>query len=255
MLVRDQLNRELSLDTTPKRIISIVPSQTELLYDLGLKTSLVGLTKFCVHPAHLRKEIQVVGGTKNVNFDVIKTLRPDIIIANKEENTREIVEGLEEIAPVWVSDISSIDQSLEMIASLGELFSVSKKAESLIASISSEREQFESEINSISVKKVAYLIWKDPFMAAGCDTFINELLTINKFENIIKESRYPELNIDKLKETDLILLSSEPFPFKQKHVETIHELTGVPVKLVDGEYFSWYGSRLKNAFHYFRGLH
>jgi len=255
MLVRDQLNRELRFDTTPKRIISIVPSQTELLYDLGLKANLVGLTKFCVHPVHLRKDIQVVGGTKNVNFDVIKSLRPDIIIANKEENSREIVEGLDAIAPVWVSDISSIDESLEMIRVLGELFSISEKANSLIELISSERRQFESEVKSIPFKKVAYLIWKNPYMAAGSDTFINELLAINRYENIIKESRYPELEIDKLKEADLILLSSEPFPFKQKHLDAIYQETGVPVKLVDGEYFSWYGSRLKNAFHYFRQLH
>ena len=255
MLVRDQLNRELRFDTIPKRIISIVPSQTELLYDLGLKTSLVGLTKFCVHPTHLRKELQVVGGTKNVNFDAVTSLRPDIIIANKEENTQRIVDGLEEIAPVWVSDIRSINDSLEMIAAFGKLFAVPDKANSLIKSINSERERFEFEMKTIPLKKVAYLICKNPFMAAGCDTFINELLTINKFENIIKESRYPEIEIAKLMEADLILLSSEPFPFKQKHLDVIYHKTGVPVKLVDGEYFSWYGSRLKNAFHYFRELH
>ena len=255
MLVKDQLNRELYFPRPPKRIISLVPSQTELLVHLGLKELLVGITKFCVHPKKLRKEIPTIGGTKNVHLDKIKELQPDIIICNREENTKEIVYSCENIAPVWVSDISTIDHSLEMICSFGNIFEVIEASSKLVKAISAELQDFKKWMVKKPLKKVVYLIWKEPYMAAGKDTFINELLAINKFQNIIFESRYPEINPELFDEADLILLSSEPFPFKQKHIEEIQQETNSKVMLVDGEYFSWYGSRLEEAFSYFKTLH
>ncbi|PKA82210.1 ABC-type Fe3+-hydroxamate transport system substrate-binding protein [Ulvibacter sp. MAR_2010_11] len=257
MQIKDQLNRTLTFSKTPKRIVSLVPSQTELLVDLGLKPNLVGITKFCVHPETLRKEITVVGGTKQVHFDKIEALQPDVIICNKEENTEEIVSTLEKIAPVWVSDIITIEDSLEMITRLGTIFNVQKTALELVAEIVAAQEDFLKFMILKPSKKAVYIIWKNPYMAAGQSTFINCLLALNNFENCAIEfsSRYPEIPPNFLKEADIVLLSSEPYPFKEEDVFELQKQLNVEVRLVDGEYFSWYGSRLKNAFAYFKTLH
>jgi iron complex transport system substrate-binding protein len=257
MLVKDQLNRTLHFHETPERIISLVPSQTELLVDLGLKSKLVGVTKFCVHPEELRKEAAVVGGTKELHFDKIKALRPDIIICNKEENTLEIVEECSKIAPVWVSDIYTLEDSLEMILALGEIFKVCGKTSEICEKIVSEASRFSEVIQLEPAKKVAYLIWKNPYMAAGSNTFINAMLKLNNFQNIFsgENSRYPEIEISELKKADMVLLSSEPFPFKESDVIQLKKALQTEVLLVDGAYFSWYGSRLQNAFKYFKTLH
>lgn len=253
----DQLNRVVKLSKTPTRIVSLVPSQTELLVDLGLRDNIVGVTKFCVHPNKLRKEKTIVGGTKNVHFEKVKALNPDIVICNKEENTEEIVIELEKIAPVWVSDISNISECIEMINRLGEVFEVSQSALEISSKILSELKAFRAFSEKLPIKKVVYLIWKDPYMAAGRDTFINELLELNRFKNLFTDenSRYPEVREELLRQADTILLSTEPFPFKQKHVSEIQKEFKAEVKLVDGEFFSWYGSRMTKAFEYFKRLH
>jgi ABC-type Fe3+-hydroxamate transport system substrate-binding protein len=254
----DQLHRKIALSKTPLRIISLVPSQSELLADLGLEDKIVGITKFCIHPQHLRKQKTIVGGTKQVKFEKIKALAPDIIICNKEENTKEMVAELEKIAPVWISDITSIADCVDMIQSLGEIFSVEAKGKEIIESIQNELIAFEKTMLEKPVIKSAYLIWKDPYMVAGSDTFINTLLELNKFQNIFsdRKERYPQIQIDELKAADLILLSSEPYPFQQKHIDELVENIGnKKILLVDGEYFSWYGSRLIKAFNYFSNLH
>lgn len=253
----DQLNRVVKFSKTPTRIVSLVPSQTELLVDLGLRDNIVGVTKFCVHPNKLRKEKTIVGGTKNVHFEKVKALNPDIVICNKEENTEEIVIELEKIAPVWVSDISNISECIEMINRLGEVFEVSQSALEISSKILSELKAFRAFSEKLPIKKVVYLIWKDPYMAAGRDTFINELLELNRFENLFTDenSRYPEVREELLRQAETILLSTEPFPFKQKHVSEFQKEFKAEVKLVDGEFFSWYGSRMTKAFEYFKRLH
>lgn len=257
MRIKDQSGRIISLESHPKRIVSLVPSQTELLVDLQLIDQLLGVTKFCVHPSELRKSKTIVGGTKHVRFEKIKALAPDIIIANKEENTLEMVEQLSAIAPVWVSDIYSVEDSLDFIAAMGALFDRKDIAQNLVAEIKTKRREFKDSLSGHSNKKVAYLIWKKPFMAAGKKTFINALLEDNKFENILSDpkGRYPELNLTDLKAADLVLLSSEPYPFKETDRQELEAYLGVPVMLVDGEYFSWYGSRLVKAYSYFTTLH
>ena len=256
MAIFDHLGRKLILRETPKRIVSLVPSQTELLFDLGLKDRLIGVTKFCVHPKNLRNEKTVVGGTKTVHLDKIEDLAPDIILCNKEENTQEMVAELEKIAPVHVSKVSSISDSLQLINDYGEIFNVEEKALKLVDSIEEKLATFSEEIQHKKWKSCLYLIWKDPYMAAGNDTFINELLKLNKLENKIAGNRYPALNKEELIEysPDVVLLSSEPFPFKQEHIEEFKNL-GLHAILVDGEYFSWYGSRLEEAVSYFKTLH
>jgi len=255
MTIFDHLGRKLMLRNTPKRIVSLVPSQTELLLDLGLKDRLLGITKFCVHPKNLQNEKKVVGGTKSIHIDKIEALKPDIILCNKEENTKEMVTELEKIAPVHVSDISNTSDALQLIKEYGEIFRMPENAQNLVCSIENKIEILSKEIQHKKWKSCIYLIWKDPYMAAGKDTFINELLQLNKLENKIDENRYPSISKEQLIEyaPDLVLLSSEPFPFKQKHIEEIKSL-GLNAILVDGEYFSWYGSRLEKAMDYFKTL-
>lgn len=257
MQCKDQLHTVFEFLQTPKRIVSLVPSQTELLIDLGLRKQVVGITKFCTHPESLKVEKTIVGGTKTIHIDTIKDLRPDIIICNKEENTKEIVASCAKIAPVWVSDIYTIDDALDMISLLGTLFKKEEKAFGIITNIRNQYTLFTEFMAQKQTRKVAYLIWQKPYMVAAVDTFINSLLSINKFENIVKTptSRYPEVDIEDLKQADLILLSSEPFPFSEKHVKVIENVTKKQVMLVDGAYFSWYGSRLQDAFSYFKTLH
>jgi iron complex transport system substrate-binding protein len=256
MKFQDQLHREIELETVPKRIISLVPSQTELLVDLDLETSIVGITHFCVHPSSLRDSKTSVGGTKKVNFRKVKELKPDIILCNKEENTKEMVEELEKIAPVHCSDIKDLEDNAELISMYGEIFDRVEKASFLNKKIEEKLIELQNEIQDVEKKKVAYFIWKKPLMIAGRETFINKMLELNHFENICAESRYPETTLEELKkfQIDKCLLSSEPFPFEEKHKEIF---TGIAdeVQIVDGEYFSWYGSRLIKAMDYFRSLH
>ena len=234
-----------------------MPSQTELLIDLGLRKQVVGITKFCIHPASLKDEKTIVGGTKTLHLDKIRALQPDIIICNKEENSKEIVASCAQIAPVWVSDVYTLEDALEMISLLGALFKKEEKAFGINTKIKNQYALFTEFIAQKQTRKVAYLIWQKPFMVAGKHTFINDLLQINKFDNILTDpaSRYPEMDIEDLKHADLILLSSEPFPFSKTHVKALEQTTQKQVLLVDGAYFSWYGSRLQNAFRYFKTLH
>ena len=260
MKITDQLNRSLTFEGTPKRIVSLVPSQTELLVDLGLENSIVGVTKFCAHPVHLRKSKTIIGGTKQVHYDRIKALQPDIILCNKEENTKEMVEELEKIAPVHISDIYTIDDTIILMKQYGELFSVQNKALEITNKLADLVIEFKLYIANKSVKKVAYFIWRKPWMVTGNNTIIHHLLSLNKFENVFADlSRYPEVTITSLVETnkpDLVFLSSEPYPFKEKHIEELKEiLPATKIILVDGEYFSWYGTRLLGAFSYYKSLH
>ncbi len=254
MQITDQLGRVIKLPAAPRRIVSLVPSQTELLIDLGLEKEVLGITKFCVHPTELRKAKKVVGGTKEVHFDRIRALDPDIILCNKEENTREMVLELEKIAPVHVSDIVELEDAFELMLQYGEIFDRKVSAEKLVENIQKELELLREELQDKPWIKVAYFIWQKPFMVAGSQTFIDKLLQLNKLENVYKTPRYPETDLEELKSKnpDLILLSSEPFPFKEKHIETFSNAG--KVVLVDGEFFSWYGSRLLKAMNYFRKL-
>ncbi|WP_458629069.1 ABC transporter substrate-binding protein [Winogradskyella sp. PC D3.3] len=255
----DQLNRKILFGRKPKRIVSLVPSQTELLVDLGLEAFILGVTKFCVHPKHLRMSKAVVGGTKKINVEKIKGLRPDIILCNKEENTKEMIEELKAIAPIHISDIYNLEDSFELIKMYGDIFEVEKRASDLIDHIKIEREAFQLQSQSKAKLKVAYFIWKKPWMVAASENFIDIMIKEAGFVNVFEsEKRYPEIDLSnpKLKEADLIFLSSEPFPFKEEHVlELKVQFPEKTVKIVDGELFSWYGSRLLKSYSYFQTLH
>jgi len=260
MIYTDQLDRNINIAATPVRIISLVPSQTELLVALGLSDAIIGVTKFCVHPETIRKEKRIVGGTKQIHLDRIRELKPDIILCNKEENTKEIVESLQEEYPVHVSDISTVNESLELIIQYGEIFKKHTEAKKICTKIIAEMKIFKNFIKDKPQKRVAYFIWRKPWMVAGNGTFINHLLALNGFVNVFgDQERYPEISEEQWKTlhtVDLILLSSEPFPFSKDHKkEMTSYVPDTKVVLVDGEYFSWYGSRLIEAFTYFKTLH
>ena len=256
---KDQLNRTIQLKETPKRIISLVPSQTELLCDLGLQSLIVGVTKFCVHPHHIKTEVALVGGTKQVHMDKIKALHPDIILCNKEENTKDIVEACESICNVHVSDIYDISDSLELIGQYGAMFDIKEEASQIIDSIKEEIKDFQDFIQDKPILKTAYFIWRNPWMVAANNTFVNYLMGLNKFENVFEDKmRYPEIALkeeSKKRQVDLVLLSSEPYPFKELHKKEVQQFfANATIMLVDGEMFSWYGSRLTKAFEYFKSL-
>ncbi|WP_394906877.1 ABC transporter substrate-binding protein [uncultured Mesonia sp.] len=256
MQVFDQLNRRLCLDKAPQRIISLVPSQTELLVDLGLADKLVGVTKFCVHPKKIRKQSAVVGGTKQVHLDKIAALNPDIILCNKEENTPEMVKELQKIAPVHVSDVNTLPEAFELMRQYGVLFNCDLAIEEMLAAINQKQQQLQQQVSKAPLQKVAYFIWKDPWMVAANHTFIHHILHLAGYQNVYAhKSRYPEINWEDLPQVDFIFLSSEPFPFKEKHIQEIPENLQDKVVLVDGEFFSWYGSRLLKAMSYFINLH
>lgn len=248
-----------AFDKVPQRIISLVPSQTELLVDLGLESKIVGITKFCVHPTYLKEKITIVGGTKKVDYDKIKTLNPDIIICNKEENTLEIVENLSKVATVWVTNVITVEDNFKMIKDFGQLFDCEIVAEHWNFRIEEALGNLNKIIECNSIKKVAYLIWKNPYMAVGTNNYINSILQLNRFENAFANvSRYPEIDIqeiDKNRDLEYVFLSSEPYPFQEKDVLGIAPFCHLAkIILVDGEMFSWHGSRLLKAINYFTSL-
>ncbi len=248
----DQMKREVTVVASPFRIVSLVPSQTELLVDLGLEDRLVGVTKFCIHPKGLKERLQVVGGTKKLHLDKIRALKPDLIIGNMEENTQSEIEALSKEFPVWMSDIYTLEDALEMIAKIGEMTQSSEKANDLITHIQNGFQNLDLPV--LQQRKVAYFIWKDPWMCAGTNTFIDDMLSRLGFVNHITGSRYPECALKEIS-PDFIFLSSEPFPFTDKHVQEMEaKFPNTRVLIVDGEFFSWYGSRLAAAPVYFKKL-
>lgn len=249
----DQMNRTLYIPEALQRIVSLVPSQTELLVDLGLEDRIVGVTKFCVHPKGLKKQKTIIGGTKNFHFDKIDALQPDLIIGNKEENYQEGIALLEKKYPVWMSDIYTLKDALEMMKGIGEITGTIVQADNLIHEISQDIASLAQQNKGTAV----YLIWKDPMMTVGPQTFIHDMLDRAGFTNLVQEPRYPKLSLEDLKKLspDFLLLSSEPFPFKQKHIdEFATHLPQTQVQLVDGEMFSWYGSRLRYFKEYVEGF-
>lgn len=237
------------------RIISTVPSITELLSDLGLENEVVGITKFCVHPHNWYRSKPRIGGTKTLDLAKINALSPDLIIANKEENTKEQIQALQDFTKVLVTDIKSPEDNLELITEIGQLTNKRLTAIKL-------RQEFQSALDNIpnphEAIPAAYLIWKNPYMTIGTDTYIHAVMKKCGLHNIYSpKTRYPETTLLELKKLQpkVILLSSEPFPFNEKHVEEFS--TYIPeatITLVDGEAFSWYGTRFIKTAPYFKEL-
>ena len=239
------------LNFIPRRIVSLVPSQTELLHYLGLQDETVGITKFCIHPKEWLRSKTRVGGTKTLNIAAIKKLQPDLIIANKEENIKEQIEALANDYTVLVTDVNNVAEALQMIRTIGKITGKAAKAKTLVAAI--EAAFLNIRLPNAPVN-TAYLIWNKPYMTIGGDTFINDMLAKAGLKNIFaRKTRYPEVTIADLQAShcQLIILSSEPYPFKQKHIAELQQhLPGTKIILADGEMFSWYGSRMLLAAEY-----
>ena len=254
----DQLGRIISVAYPPQRIISLVPSQTELLSYLGLDEETVGITKFCVHPEEWFRPKMRIGGTKHLKPDAIEALHPSLIIGNKEENDREQIESLAEKYPVWLSDVSSLEGALDMIRSVGVLTNRQPAAGQLARQIRENFDALSKEMAGKRRRRVAYFIWRKPYYVAAGDTFIGDMLQRAGFENIFgHRSRYPEVSLEELAAArpEAILLSSEPYPFKEEHRQAFHSACPVAaLKFVDGTLFSWYGSRLLRSADYFRSV-
>ncbi len=241
----------LPLLRKPLRIVSTVPSQTELLVDLGLADQLKGITAYCVHPPGLRDTTTVIGGTKDLQIEKIRSLQPDLIIGNHEENEKEQMEELQHEFPVWISNIQTIDEAMRMILHTGILTHTEKKSRELCEKINHER----NKLQAAPPLRVVYLIWKEPYMLAGHDTFIGNMLKECGLQNVAPkgEMRYPQVSLEELKslKPDLVLLSSEPYTFTTSDAHfTAGQILQTLVKIVDGELFSWYGSRMKLSFQY-----
>ncbi|WP_237586659.1 ABC transporter substrate-binding protein [Pontibacter russatus] len=245
MLFTDQMGHQITLPALPQRIVSLVPSQTELLFYLGLADRVAGLTKFCIRPQPLVKQKTIIGGTKNFRFEEIDALQPDLIIGNKEENYREGIEALQQKYPVWMSDIYTLEDALQMMQEVGRLTGTEAKATDLIQQIRSGFRSLQPVPPPISA---AYFIWREPYMAVGSHNIIDHILQRCGFRNVFSDlPRYPQITPEQLQKAapQLILLSSEPYPFKEKHIAEFQALCPQAlVKVVDGEMFSWYGSRL-----------
>ncbi|MCB0523257.1 MAG: helical backbone metal receptor [Saprospiraceae bacterium] len=259
MTFTDQIQRTITLPQwPPQRIISLVPSQTELLADLELDREVLGITKFCIHPNEWFRGKTRVGGTKTLNLEKIASFKPDLIIGNKEENDQDQIEWLGERFPVWMSDVYTLEDALWMIRELGSLCDRKVQADKIVIEISQRFQRLARSTDSERIN-AAYLIWRKPFMAAGADTFIHDMLYRAGFRNVFGEQkRYPELKPTELAEVkpDVILLSSEPYPFAVKHIAELQTICpSSRVLLVDGELFSWYGSRLIKSPGYFSELY
>ena len=255
----DQLGRKISLPDFPKRIISIVPSQTELLFDLGLRDEVIGITKFCNHPDEWFRTKSKVGGTKKLNLEIIRNLKPDLIIGNKEENSREQIEDLMNEFPAWMSDIKNLDDALWMIQEIGKMVDKKETALKIANEIQNKFSALElSKFDIHHSKLSAYLIWRNPLVTVGSNTFINDMMIRCGLKNVFDNlSRYPEITSEELMQAKpkVILLSSEPYPFKEKHVSEFQNVCpNALILIVDGEMFSWYGSRLLKAPEYFPQL-
>ena len=257
LVLSDQAGFTVSLSLPATRIVSLVPSQTELLSDLGLADEVVGITKFCVHPPEWFHRKTRVGGTKNPHLSAIRALQPDLILANKEENAEAHIRELQKEFPVYTSDVSSIQQNNEMIKDIGLLTNKQELAASLVKQIESLYLPG-SQAASLHLKRALYLIWREPWLSVGSDTFIHDMMKYAGFENsLANHTRYPEIDLRNWQglPPEYILLSSEPYPFQAKHIPEIQAFfPESKILLVDGEYFSWYGSRPVKAAAYFQEL-
>ncbi|MPR32919.1 ABC transporter substrate-binding protein [Salmonirosea aquatica] len=255
----DQMGLPLQLNDCPQRIVSLVPSQTELLLDLGLNDTVVGITRYCLHPKPKIQGKAIIGGTKTPDLALIRKLQPDLILGNKEENRREDIEALRAEFPVWMSDINSLADATAMVREIGRLVCKETSADWLAERIEERFETLAGELASRPLrKKAAYLIWRKPWMVAGGGTFIDAMLSQAGLDNVFAgQPRYPECAEETLKASlpELILLPSEPFPFKEGHLAEIQALCpDAQVLLVNGELFSWYGTRLLRTPAYLRSL-
>lgn len=248
----DQINRTIRLEQKPSRIVSLVPSQTQYLHFLKMEDRVVGITKFCIHPKEWFLTKERVGGTKNVNVEKVKALKPDLIIANKEENTLSDIEQLMPVAPVWISDVNTKEDAFNMMLSIGEMVGELEEATAIVDRIKSQLSAFQNIKEQFSF---LYFMWKDPYFTVGKETFIDSWLSEFGGVNLQEKTRYPEYDFTEKHIPDVVLISTEPFPFSKEHFSFFQEkFQQSKIVLVDGEMASWYGNKMEEATTYFLNL-
>ncbi|MCU6434816.1 helical backbone metal receptor [Undibacterium sp. Jales W-56] len=239
------------------RIVSLVPSITELVCDLGLASYLVGRTGFCIHPATTVKDIPKIGGTKDVNIEKIRRLAPTHLIVNIDENEKPTVDRLAGLIPhVIVTHPTAARDNLSLYRLLGGIFGVTSAAEKLCAEFEHAYRELPAQIKP---ERVLYCIWQDPWMTVAQDTYIANMLSLIGWQQTAittSQQRYPSFNWNEelLYGIDRVLLSSEPYRFTETHVDALEKQLGKPVQLVDGEMLSWYGSRAIQGLRYLATL-
>ncbi|MDV7340196.1 helical backbone metal receptor [Terasakiella sp. A23] len=240
------------------RILSLVPSITELLFDLDLAESVVGRTAFCVHPKESVKSVKSIGGTKQVNMDKVMAIDATHLIVNIDENPKELVDELKTFIPnIIVTHPNRPEDNVHLYQMLGNIFDRRDQAARLISELQAANTHTQMAAMDLEEKKVLYFIWKDPWMTISTDTYISRSLASVKLKTIPTESdrRYPEVDLESgiLDEADAILFSSEPFLFKLDHLKEFSETHNLPLEklhIIDGEMTSWYGSRAISGLRY-----
>jgi len=233
------------------RIVSLVPSLTELVCELGLAGQLVGRTGFCIHPANVVRDIPKVGGTKIVNLEKLRALEPTHVILNKDENLRETAEALAAFVPnLLITHPLAPEDNLALYRQFGTAFGREREAEALCA-------RFESALQAARKQKhperrVLYLIWKDPWMTVSRDTYVSRMLALFGLQTLpeFAAARYPKLRDLEVAGTELVLLSTEPYRFLERHRKELQQRLRLPVQLIDGEMTSWYGPRAIEGLRY-----
>ncbi len=259
LTIRDALGGEHPCGAIDARIVCLVPSITELLCDLGLADRLVGRTGFCIHPRETVRGIAKVGGTKDVDLDRVRELAPTHVIVNVDENRRETADALRGFVPhVVVTHPLAPRDNLDLYRLCGALFGREAEAAALCARFEAAYARAEAAGRGAPPRDVLYLIWKDPWMTVSRDTYIARTLALVGWQTLPADaaSRYPSIDIDAaaVRDASLVLLSTEPFMFREHHVAAVRTLTGKPVLLVDGEMTSWYGSRAVAGLDYVASL-
>ncbi len=254
MVYIDDLGREVQIRDIPQRIVSLVPSITELISDLDFLDKIIGRTNYCIYPEKIIDNIDTLGGTKDFSLEKIRILKPDLIIAVKEENNKKLVLEIAKEYPTIVFDIVDYSSAIKMIKDIGSILDAKILTEQLIKDIEEKRSILLQRFNKL--KRSCYLIWNNPKMSISKHTFISEMMNLAGFGNVFAENNdnYPIISEKDLalKNPEFILLSSEPFKFTEKHrKEYQNRFLNSKVVLVDGEMFSWYGSRMLKAFDYF----
>jgi len=242
----------------PTKVVSLCPSLTELVFDLGAGDSLVGRTKFCVHPAGLVESVERVGGTKNPKLERIIELAPDLVLMNEEENRSEDAAVLRDAGiRVHASMPRTADETAQMVRSIGVALGRPREAESIASDIERRADRVRRTATQYPPVRYACLIWREPMMTISNDTFIAGLLSLAGGQNVFgsRAERYPSITAEELHRADplRILLPSEPFPFQQQHAEELAAASGLPVErfvLADGEMLSWHGSRTPRGIDY-----
>jgi len=257
MQFNDDLERRIYLDKAPRKIISLCPSLSETLYDLGLAECIAGRTDYCVHPQELADRVPSVGGPKSVSIDAVKKIGPDLILIVKEENDKKNIEKLTALGyKCFIFDINSVSDALKMLVKLGKIFGLEKKASKIHDNVVKGLDSIKGIGNGASF---LYMVWNSPYMACATDNYINSLLNHAGLSNCLSDrlKRYVIMPLNSLKSLspELVLLPSEPYRYTFADRAKFEKIfPAARVELVDGEMFCWYGSRMAKASEYIKKL-